>query len=378
MIYNDFKGLMISDLGFDTKRLPIIDECNADIDEERSEELIDYALSHGVNYFDTASNFHEGKAAPFLGKVLSKHPRDSYFIANKFPGYALKNMSEVEDIFERQLEECRVDFFDFYLLQNVDEVSVDAYLSPSNKVMQYLLLQKEKGRIRHLGIHTNGKIRAIERFLRRYGDGIEFAQMQLNYLDWSLIGAKDRLEFLRQNSLPIWATGPLRNGQLTKLEKTYEDTLKCFRPQETTVGWAYRFVQSTAAVKTIISGFTDLDQLKSDIALFEGDVRLLNGKEAAILLSIVEDALSRKLINCTTCRNCTEYCYHRLDIPMLIDLYNEYKLTQSVEFITRPWSTIPEDKRPSKCLGCGACEKVCPQEIKVSEIMKELSEIMAR
>ncbi len=376
MIYNEFKGLMISDLGFDTKRLPITNDDNSYIDEERSEELINYALAHGVNYYDTASDYHEGKAASFLGSVLSKHPRDSFFIAHKFPGHESKSISETEEIFEAQLEECRVEYFDFYLVQNVDEASVDSYISPSNKVMEYLIGQKNNGRIRHLGMHTNGKIKAIERFLRVYREYIEFAQMQLNYLDWSLLGAKERLEFLRDNSLPIWVTGPLRNGQLTKLEKAYEDTLKCFRPNETAVGWAYRFVQSTAAVKTIISGFSDLEQLKSDLALFEDEVPLLNGKEAAILLSIVNDALSKRLINCTACRNCTEYCEHHLDIPTLIDLYNEYKLTHSVEFITRPWSTIPEDKMPSHCYSCGACEKVCPQNIKVSEIMKVLSEIM--
>ena len=377
MIYNEFKGLQISDLGFNTQRLPVIDQNDFIIDEAQAEEMIDYALKHGINYFETAENYHGGTAAALLGRILSKYDRNSFFLANKFPGYDLKNMPRYESIFEKQLEDCRTDYFDFYMLHNVDELNIDSYLSNDNHVMDYLIEQKERGRIRHLGIHSNGKCTTIERFLNVFGDNIEFAQIQLNYLDWTLLGAKDRVEYLRKRGLPIWATGPLKNGQLTKIEKTYEDTLRMFRPEETTAGWAYRFVQSTAAVKTILSSISSLDQLKSDISIFEGKISLLNGKEAAILMTLVDDALSRKLINCTACHNCTEYCRHRLDIPTLIDLYNEYKFTNSTEFITRPWSTIPKDKLPSKCVGCGACEKVCPNHIKVSEIMKELSEIMA-
>ena len=377
MIYNDFKGLMISDLGFDTRRLPLCGETDSEIDELQTEEMIDYALEHGINYFETAWNYHCGNAAPLLGKVLSKHPRESFFIANRFPGDDLKNMPRYEYIFEKQLEDCCVDHFDFYILQNVDELNIESYLSSNNHVMDYLIEQKEKGRIRHLGMHTNGKLTTIERFLNVFGDQIEFAEIQLNYLDWTLLDAKGRVEYLRKRGLPIWATGPLRNGQLTRIESGYEDMLKMFRPNETPAGWAYRFVQSTAAVKTILSGISSLDQLKADIKIFENDITLLNGKEAAILLTLVNDALSNKLVNCTGCRNCTEYCRHRLDIPTLIDLYNEFKLTNSTEFITRPWSSIPNDKLPSQCVGCGACEKVCPRHIKVSSIMKEFSEIMA-
>ena len=377
MIYNEFKKTKISDLGFDTKRLPIVDQDHSKIDESQSEKMIDYALQHGINYFETAWNYHEGNAASFIGRVLSKHPRNSYLLANKFPAYDLKNMPDYEYIFEKQLEDCKTDYFDFYLLQNVDELNIDSLLSSNNKVMDYLIEQKESGRIRHLGIHTNSKITTIERFLNVYGQEIEFAQIQLNYLDWTLLDAKERVEYLRKRGLPIWATGPLRNGQLTKIEKVHEDMLRMVRPSETPAGWAYRFVQSTAAVKTILSSISSFEQLQSDISFFENDITLLNGKEAAILMTLVNDALSRRLINCTGCRNCTEFCRHRLDIPTLIDLYNEYKLTGSTEFITRPWSTIPEDKLPSHCVGCGACEKVCPRHIKVSEIMKEFSEIMA-
>ena len=289
MIYNEFKGLKISDLGFDTKRLPINGSRNSDIDEDQSEEMIDYALEHGINYFETAWDYHEGKAAPLLGKILSRHPRQNYFIANKFPGDDLENMPRYESIFEKQLEDCRVSYFDFYLLQNVNDPNVDSYLSTDNHVMDYLTEQIKNGRIRHLGIHTNGKVEAIDRFLNAFGDRIEFAQTQLNYLDWTLLDAKGRVEYLRKKRLPIWATGPLRNGQLAKIPKVHEDTLRMFRPNETAAGWAYRFVQSTAAVKTITSGISTLDQLKSDIKIFENDISLLNGKEAAILLTLVND-----------------------------------------------------------------------------------------
>ncbi len=376
MIYNEFKGLMISDLGFETRRLPVINQDDSLIDEPQAEAMVDYAIKHGINYFETAWSYHNGKAADFLGRALSKYPRESYFIGNKFPGYDLKHMPNYEYIFNKQLKDCHVEYFDFYLLHNVDELSIDSYLSEDNGVMDFLIKQKELGKIRFLGLHTNGKIEAIERFLNVYGEHIEFAQTQLNYLDWTLINAKDRVEYFRRKKLPIWATGPVRNGQLSRLNKSYEEMLSMMRPDENSIIWAYRFVQSTAAVKTILSGINSLEQLKMNISIFEKNIKLLNGKEAAILLSIVDDAISKKMINCTGCRNCTEYCRHSLDIPTLIDLYNEYKFTNSKEFITRPWSSIPSDKLPSKCVGCGACEKVCPREIKVSSIMKDFAEIM--
>ena len=152
MIYRDFQGLRLSALGFGTMRLPVIDGEYAKIDESAAAEMFDYAISHGVNYFDTAWGYHEGNSERAVGKILSAYPRDSFYLASKFPGYDLANIDKVEEIFEEQLKKCRVDHFDFYLFHNVCELNIDAYLDEKHGMFAYLEKQKENGRIRHLGV----------------------------------------------------------------------------------------------------------------------------------------------------------------------------------------------------------------------------------
>ena len=158
MYKNEFKGLSLSALGMGTMRFPVIDGNDEEIDENAAEQMIDYAMEQGINYYDTAWGYHGGNAELVTGKYLSKYPRDSYYLATKFPGYDLSNMGKAEEIFEKQLEKCRVDYFDFYMFHNVCEMNIDAYLDRSNGVASYLLAQKKAGRIRHLGFSAHGDV----------------------------------------------------------------------------------------------------------------------------------------------------------------------------------------------------------------------------
>ena len=183
MLYKDFQGLKLSALGFGAMRLPVVDGQDSQIDQDATQEMVDYAMAHGVNYYDTAWGYHEGNSGVVMGRALAKHPRDSYYIATKFPGYDLANMDKVEEIFERQLEKTGMGYFDFYLIHNVCELNIDEYLNPEHGIMPYLLEQKKAGRIRHLGFSAHGAIPVMERFLEAYGEHMEFCQIQLNYLD---------------------------------------------------------------------------------------------------------------------------------------------------------------------------------------------------
>ena len=193
MIYKDFKGKKLSALGFGCMRFPTIEGDGSKIDEAATAEMIDYAIKNGINYFDTAWGYHGGNSEIVVGKLLSKYPRDSYYLATKFPGYDLANMNKAEEIFERQLEKTGADYFDFYLFHNVCERNIDGFLNPEYKILDYLLEQKKKGRIRHLGFSAHGVYETMKRFLDAYGEHIEFCQIQLNWIDWELQGAKQKV-----------------------------------------------------------------------------------------------------------------------------------------------------------------------------------------
>lgn len=180
MQYKDFKGLKLSALGMGCMRLPVIDGNDAQVDEAAAKEMIDYAMAHGVNYYDTAWGYHNGNSETVLGRALAQYPREQFYLADKFPGYDLSNMGKVEEIFEEQLKKCGVDYFDFYLFHNVCEMNIDAYLDSKYGTYDYLMEQKKNGRIRHLGFSCHGAMPVLQRFLDAYGKDMEFCQLQLN------------------------------------------------------------------------------------------------------------------------------------------------------------------------------------------------------
>ena len=236
MIYKDFQDLKLSALGLGAMRLPVVDGDDARIDEAAAEKMVDYAIKRGINYFDTAWGYHSGRSELVMGKLLSRYPRDRFFLADKFPGYDLSNMDRVEEIFEEQLKKCRVDRFDFYLFHNVCEMNIDAYLDERHGIFDYLVRQKEAGRIRHLGFSAHGSLAVIQRFLDAYGEYMEFGQLQLNYLDWDFQGARAKAEELNRRHIPIWVMEPLRGGRLARLSDGDAARLAALRPEESVPG----------------------------------------------------------------------------------------------------------------------------------------------
>ena len=217
MIYKDFQDLKLSALGMGCMRLPVVGGNDAVVDEAAAEEMVDCAMANGVNYYDTAWGYHNGNSEIALGKALAKHPREKFYIADKFPGYDLSNMPKVQEIFEEQLKKCRVDYFDFYLFHNVCEMNIDAYLDPQYGIHDYLMEQKRRGRIRHLGFSCHGNLPVLKRFLDAYGKDMEFCQLQLNYIDWTFQNGREKVELLDSWHIPVWVMEPLRGGRLARL-----------------------------------------------------------------------------------------------------------------------------------------------------------------
>lgn len=372
MVYRDFQGMRLSALGMGAMRLPTVNGNDAEIDSVATEKMVACAMEHGVNYYDTAWGYHNGNSETVMGKALAKYPRDSFYLATKFPGYDLSNMPKVKEIFEKQLEKCGVDYFDFYLFHNVCEMNIDAYLDEKYGIYAYLVEQKKNGRIKHLGFSAHGSYDVMKRFLEAYGKDMEFCQIQLNYLDWSFQDAKSKVELLTSYHIPVWVMEPLRGGKLAKLAEKKETVLKDLRPEEGIPAWAFRFLQSIPGVVVTLSGMSDLEQLKENIRTFETE-KPLSKEEMDTLFSIADGMLNGTL-PCTACRYCTSHCPQGLDIPMLLNLYNEHSFTGGGFLAPMALMAVPQEKQPSACIGCRSCEKVCPQQIKISEAMSNFSE----
>lgn len=371
MVYKDFQDLKLSALGMGAMRLPVIDGDDAKIDEAAAGEMVAYAMEHGINYYDTAWGYHNGNSELVMGRALSKYPRDKFYLATKFPGYDLSNMPKVKEIFEKQLEKCQVEYFDFYLFHNVCEMNIDAYLDEKYGIFDYLMEQKKNGRIKHLGFSAHGSYDVMKRFLDAYGDHMEFCQIQLNYVDWSFQNAKAKVELLKEHNIPVWVMEPLRGGKLASLPEKETSILKSIRPDEEVPAWAFRFLQSIPEVTMVLSGMSNAEQMKANIATFETD-KPLNDEEMKSLLALADGMLNGTL-PCTACHYCVSHCPKGLDIPRLLELYNEHKFTGGGFIAPMALAAVPEDKQPSACIGCRSCEKVCPQQIKISEAMADFA-----
>ncbi len=373
MIYKQFQDLQLSALGMGAMRLPVIGGDDAKIDQLAVDRMVDVAMERGINYYDTAWGYHSGSSEIAIGRSLGRYPRERWYLATKFPGYDLSNMDQVKTVFERQLEKCGVDYFDFYLFHNVCEMNIEAYLDPKYGIFDYLTEQKRSGRIRHLGFSAHGSREVIERFLKAYGKGMEFCQLQMNYLDWSFQDVKNKAALLAEYQLPIWVMEPLRGGKLASLAEEDAAKLKALRPDETIPAWAFRFLQSIPGVTVTLSGMSNMQQLEENLSTFEAE-HPLNQQEMETLLGIADSMVQKTSVPCTACRYCTSHCPQSLDIPMLLELYNEHCFTGGGFIAPMALMAVPEEKHPAACIGCRSCETVCPQQIRISEALADFAQ----
>ncbi len=370
MIYTDFQGKKLSMLGFGTMRLPML--ADGSIDEAEVQRMTDYATAQGVNYFDTAYPYHGGYSEIAIGKALRGYPRDSYYLATKYPGHQISESYDPAAVFEEQLKKCGVDYFDFYLLHNVYENSMPVYLDPKWGILDYFKEQKRLGRIKHLGFSCHGRVDMMKEFLDVAGEDMEFCQIQLNWLDWTLQDARGKVELLNRRHIPIWVMEPVRGGRLCKLDAASEEKLKALRPEETVPGWGFRFLQGIPGVTMVLSGMSNGVQMEKNVATF-AEAKPLQRTEVAVLLEIAEGM--KAAVPCTACRYCVEHCPMELDIPTLIATYNDV----SFEAKTNPamWlEALPADKQPSACLACGKCARMCPQGIDIPLVMEKLAGVL--
>lgn len=369
MIYSKFQNKELSLLGFGAMRLPTLED--GTIDETQVKEMTAYAMQHGVNYYDTAYPYHGGESERVMGRILKEYPRDSFYLATKYPGHQiLSDGYNPAAIFEEQLEKCQVEYFDFYLLHNANEKSVETYMDPQWGIVDYFKKQKKLGRIKHLGFSTHAQVDCLKEFLDYCGEDMEFCQIQLNYLDWTLQNAKGKYELLTEHNIPVWVMEPVRGGKLAALSEDREAKLKAVCPDASVASWGFRFLQGLPNVQMVLSGMSNMEQMQDNIETFT-ERNPLSEEENTLVLEIAESM--KDSIPCTGCRYCCDGCPMELDIPMLLSVYNEIRVVPTTTAAI-PIEFMAEEKKPSACIACGKCMEICPQNINVPEAMKDLAE----
>ena len=390
MYYNELNGLKVSALGLGNMRLPKVEGQGEKIDREKAQEIVDYAMSHGITYFDTAYRYHGGESELFLGEAMKKYPRGSYLLASKFPGHMMEKKENgmmgftsllaghpdttVDALFHEQLRKCQTDYFDFYLLHNVSEKSLVFYNDPEIGIVDYLLEQKRQGKIRHLGFSSHAvSAETIDDFLKRHEGAFEFVQIQLNYMDWKIQDAKAKVEVIARHGLKIVVMEGVRGGRLANLPAPQMEKLQAVRPADSAARWALRWLQGIPEVAVVLSGMSTLDQIVENVETFR-EPNPVSPAEKELLQEVAESMLS--WVPCTACRYCTEGCPMELDIPRMIAAYNGLKNGDHMA------GYQPDEAQPSmdprRCIGCGSCASICPQNIRIPEILQELAQMLTK
>jgi len=394
MEYRDFCGEKISRLGFGLMRLPmktVVGDDGAEvkiIDQAQLQAMTDRAIESGVNYFDTAWPYHGGNSELAIADALEKYPRESYFLANKFPGHQTAPKYDAEGIFEKQLAKCRVDYFDFYLLHNVNEGCWDVYKDEKWGIVDYFVEQRKAGRIKHLGFSTHARAENLEEIrdylAEKIPGGPEFCQIQMNYLDWTLQEAREKYEILEKRGIPVIVMEPIRGGKLADLGEARNAQLKALRPDESIASWSFRWIQQYNNVEIILSGMSNMEQMEDNLKTFADERAYaeaadgthsgaLSEDEAEMLLALAEEM--KDSVPCTACRYCVDGCPMKLDIPMLLKAYNDRKFQDSFT-VSIHIEALPEDRRPEACIACGTCSKICPQRIDVPYHLRDFAKLM--
>ena len=403
----------VSLLGYGMMRLPVEaggtmrENPDSPINQELVNQQIDYALEHGVNYFDTAPVYCQGLSERSTGIALSRHPRDSYYIATKLSNQnpAVWSRKASMDIFENSLKELRTNYVDYLLLHSVGMTAQDLdalqtfngrYMD--NGILDWLVEQKEKGRIRNLGFSYHGDIAIFDMLLKWHDEGKyhwDFVQIELNYLDWNYADEINERNTdavylyneLQKRNIPSVIMEPLLGGRLGTLPDFIVKRMQEREPQTPPARWAFRFAGTPEGVLTVLSGMSYMEHLVENVATYS-PLRPITEEENAFLMQIADEIYNLKNIPCTTCSYCMP-CPYGLDIPTIFSHYNKCISEGNMPNPEHPTATykkarrafligydrsVPKLRQASHCIGCGECVSHCPQRINIPAEMQRVDE----
>ncbi|MBR6461815.1 aldo/keto reductase [bacterium] len=366
MTYREFPGIgaKVSLLGYGLMRMPKVGG-GPEIDKGKGFALIDEAMKGGINYYDTAWFYHDGLSETFAGEALSRYPRDSYNLASKLPMRLLESGEQAEEIFNKQLEKCKVDYFDFYLLHNLNGPLWEKTLH--NGAVDFAMTLKGTGKIKRLGFSFHGDNKDFPKILDY--TKWDFVQIQANYYDWDTF-SKEQYEEATKRGIPVVIMEPLRGGELAKLRPDAREVLETAKPGSTPAQWAFRYIAEKENVLTVLSGMTQMEHLKENLTTFS-PMEPLSEEEEKTLQIALKTYRESGIVPCTGCRYCTP-CPAGVAIPDIFKIYNDYRRTVRLSQTKKAYEALGKDAIASACVECGACLKKCPQSI---DIPKELKRI---
>ena len=358
-------GEDVSILGFGCMRFPLT--ADKKIDEIEAEKLLDAAYAAGVNYFDTAWPYHEGTSEPFVGRVLNKYDRQSYYLATKFPHWEVQTKEDAKRIFEKQLERLDKDYIDFYLLHALGKDSWEKCVRLG--IVELFDEMKAAGKIRHYGFSFHHEYDVFETIMKyRKWD---FVQIQLNYLDVDEQAGIKGYRLAEELGVPVIVMEPVKGGNLSHFPEEINSAMQNADATKSTASWALRWVADLPNVKLVLSGMTTMDQVKDNLATFSPFVPLTQEEHRAI--DTVRDMLRKRVNNgCTACGYCMP-CPYGVDIPWNFAAWNVYGIFRNPGDVLWQWGVGDEEKKKAQnCVECGACEDACPQHISIRKDLKRL------
>ena len=361
----DKLGIETSLLGFGCMRFPTLED--GKIDEILAEKMLDQAMAQGVTYYDTAFPYHNGDSEPFVGRVLNKYDRSSYYLATKLPVWMVETREDAEKIFEDQLKRLDKEYVDFYLLHALDKERFE-------KVKKLGLIEmcekfRQEGKIRYLGFSFHDDYEVFEEIINSYD--WDFCQIQYNYMDTDVQAGDKGYALAEQKGIPMVIMEPVRGGLLAGFSDDIEEMFRETRPDQSIASWALRWVGSHKNVKVILSGMSTPEQVKDNLKTFD-HFEVLSEKEQDTVKRVVDTLKGRVQNGCTGCRYCMP-CPSGVDIPGSFRIWNDYHIYQIYSFVQNRWEKeLSADAKPENCVECGACEEQCPQKISIREHLKRV------
>lgn len=360
-------------LGFGLMRLPTLEDKSIDIDQVC--RMVDAFLEKGCTYFDTAYVYHGGDSECAVRKILvDRHPRESFTIATKLPGWAIKEEADVQRIFDEQLERTGAGYFDYYLLHAVQTENLPAY--DKCDCWNWAQKMKEHGLIRHFGFSFHDSPDVLDKILTDHPE-VEFVQLQINYLDWddAVVQSRGCYEVAEKHGVPVVVMEPVKGGTLAQLPDRAGDILKAADPQVSQASWALRYCGSLDNVMMVLSGMSNTEQMADNLNTM-ADLVPLSDAEQEIIAKTAEAFRAVPTVPCTGCAYCVDGCPMGIQIPNLIRALNNTKLYGPNDRAGDMFRKhTAEGGLPSSCAACGQCEGVCPQHLEIIEILKEIAGI---
>lgn len=366
-------------LGFGLMRLPLTDKSDATkIDMKQLEQMVDLFIEKGFTYFDTAWMYNAFASESAAKEALVKrHPRESFTLATKLHAGFFNSFEDRDKVFNSQLEKTGAGYFDYYLLHGIEESMYPKY--EKFDCFNWLLDKKAKGLVKHAGFSFHDTPELLDEILTKYPE-MEFVQLQINYLDWESQWVRSRAvyETARKHNKPIIVMEPVKGGTLANIPEEAQRLFKEHDPNMSISSWAIRFAASLPGVMVVLSGMSDISQMKDNIG-YMNDFKPLTEEEKALCFKAAEIINSNIAIPCTGCSYCTEGCPQHIAIPQYFSLYNEDMRENLAE---KGWTVnftnydILNEKfgKASDCIACGQCESVCPQHLPIIDNLKKISE----